>query len=141
MQADERQLPGEDLFRERATTSLVLELHQLVRRRKRVIPLRDHLAHVVRCAREAQPVLDVALVLAKLPRELADGVSELVGHLLVDHRLIEGREVLALEVLDERDLEGGRVVEALDDRRDRFLACDLRRTPAPFAGDDLVLIP
>src|SRR5207247_11009942 len=40
VEPDERELPGEDLLRERAATPLVLELHQLIRRRQRVVPLR-----------------------------------------------------------------------------------------------------
>jgi hypothetical protein len=37
----------------------------------------------------------------------------LADHLVVDDGLVDGREILALEVLDDRNLEGGLVVDLL----------------------------
>jgi hypothetical protein len=58
----------------------------------------------------------------------------LADHLVVDEGLVDGREVLALEVLDDRDLEGGLVVDLLDQGRDDVqagaLAARQRRSPA-----------
>src|SRR5438093_563693 len=138
VQPEERELSGDDLLRERLTAPLVLDLHELVRRGEGVVSLRDHVVNVVRRRRQTQTVLDVALVLAQLRREVTDRVPQLVGHLLVDDGLVERGEVFALQVLDERDLERGRVIEALDDGRDRLFACELGRAPAALARDDLV---
>ena len=60
-------------------------------------------------------------------------------HPVVHRRLVERREVLALEVLDDRDLERGVVVDLLDEGRDRLEAGGLRRAPAALAGDELEL--
>src|SRR5439155_3959342 len=132
-EANEGEPAGDDLLRERLAAPLVFDLHQLVRGGKGVVARRDHLADVVWRGREPQAVLDVPLVLAQLDGEVPDRVPELVGHLLVDDRLVERREVLPLQVLDERDLERRRVVESLDDRGDRLLARELRSPPPPLA--------
>jgi hypothetical protein len=42
-----------------------------------------------------------------------------------------------LEVLDDRDLEGGVVVDVLDEGRDRVHPGEPRGPPAPLTGDDL----
>src|SRR5260370_38443 len=46
----------------------------------------------------------------------------------------------AREVLDEGDVERGRVVEALEDRGNGPAARQLGRAPAALAGDDLVAL-
>ena len=88
--------------------------------------------------REAQPVLDVALVLAQLLGQLAQAVAVLGGHALVHERFVERREVLPLEVLDDGDLERRLVVDLLDDGRDLGAARRARGAPAPLTGDELV---
>jgi hypothetical protein len=52
--------------------------------------------------------------------------------------LLERGEILALDVLDEGDLEGVAIVELLDDDRHFMKLRELRGAPAPLAGDDLV---
>ena len=80
---------------------------------ERVVALRDHVANVVRGGRQPESVLDVALVLADLLRQLADRVAE-VRHLAEHRRLLQRGDVFPLEVLDDRDLERGVVVEEMD---------------------------
>jgi hypothetical protein len=63
-----------------------------------------------------------------------------MDHPVVHRRLFERRQVLALEVLDDRDLEGCLVVEILDERRHGLEAGLPGRAPAPLAGDELVSI-
>src|ERR1700709_1613864 len=65
---------------------------------------------------------------------------ELVGKRVIALRLLHRVEILALHVLDDRKLE--RVAIADVERHDRYFmkAGDLRRAPAPFAGDDLVAV-
>src|SRR5207253_9912440 len=78
--------------------------------------------------------------LAQLRREVPDRVPELVRHLLVDDGFIEGRKILALQVLDECDLERGRIVKPLHDRGDGLFPGELRGAPPALARDDLVFV-
>ncbi len=87
---------------------------------------------------QAHAVLDVALVLADLLRELPHRIAE-IHHLPEHGRLLERGDVLALQVLDDRDLERGLVVELGHDGGDRLALCQARGAPAPLAGDQLVL--
>ena len=134
---DEGELVAGHLVGELLALLRVLDLHQLVGVRQRVLAQRHELPDLGRCVGEAQPVLEVALVLAHLLGELPDAVPVLADHAVVHRRLVERRDVLALEVLDDRDLERGVVVDVLDDRGDRQLARDLRRAPAALARDQL----
>ena len=72
-------------------------------------------------------------------RHLVVGEPEVLDQLLVGGRLLERVEVVALEVLDERLLERGRVVGVADERGDRLQPDPARRAPAALAGDQLVL--
>ena len=72
-----------------------------------------------------QPGLAVAKILAQ-PR---------IGLCFLDHV-----EVLALDILDDRDLQRFLVVEVADDGRNLVQPGALRRTPAPFAGDNLEIL-
>ena len=50
--------------------------------------------------------------------------------------LFERIEVFALNVLDQRQRQGGLIRHAAHQRRDGIEACTLRCAPATFAGDD-----
>jgi len=63
-----------------------------------------------------------------------------MDHPVVHRGLVERRQVLALEVLDDRDLERRVVVDLLDEGRDRRVARDLRRPPAALTGDEVELV-
>ena len=62
----------------------------------------------------------------------------LPDHPVVHRGFVEDRDVLALEVLDDRDLQGGLVVNVLDQGGDRDHARDLGGAPAALPGDQLV---
>jgi hypothetical protein len=47
-------------------------------------------------------------------------------------------QILALDILDERDLERLDIIEFANDDRDLVKLRPLRRPPAPLAGDDLI---
>ena len=64
----------------------------------------------------------------------------LLDHAVVHDRFLERRQVLALEVLDDRDLERRVVVELFDERRDRVESGGGRRPPAALTGDQLVAV-
>src|SRR5258708_24701237 len=68
------------------------------------------------------------------------GVREFLHQPAIAFRLLERGEVLALDVFDESDFEGGAVVELLDDDRDLVELRQLRGAPAPLAGDDLIAV-
>jgi hypothetical protein len=75
------------------------------------------------------------------------GGDSFLGHLeigaepLVGRRLVDGIEILALNVLDERHLQNLRVVacsHVLDDHRHAQQPGALRRPPPALAGDDAI---
>ena len=80
-------------------------------------------------ASSTDPAGDVVLAEAELVDELPIGLGRL-----------ERVEVLALEVLDERELELVTIGELADDRRDPLEAGGLRGTKAALAGDELVAV-
>src|SRR5438270_11013675 len=49
-------------------------------------------------------------------------------------------QVLALDILDQRDLGCGRIVDLANDRRDAVQPGPLRREPAALPGDDHVIL-
>ena len=65
---------------------------------------------------------------------------ELVDELAVGARRLDRVEVLALEVLDERELELLAIGELADDRRDALQAGEPRGADAALAGDELVAV-
>src|SRR5439155_25919898 len=74
---------------------------------------------------------------AELVGKLADAVPVVADHPVVHRRLIERRQILALKVLDDGDLERSLVVDVLDERRDRFESGLPGGTPAALPGDQL----
>ena len=86
-------------------------------------------------------------VLATVERALPDARRDVLGPQaeLVDEpaepvRGLDRVEVLALQVLDERDLELVDGIELADDRRDALEAGHARGAPAALAGDELVAL-
>ena len=104
---------------------------------QRVFAHGHQLPNLQRSVSQAEPVLDVALVLAELLGEAPDAVAVVADHPVVHRRLVQRRQVLALEVLDDRDLHRGLVIDVLDHRWDGGEAGGLRRSPAALAGDEL----
>jgi hypothetical protein len=137
---DERQLATGHPSGQSAALLLVGDLHELVRVGQRVFAHRHQLPDLLGCVGQAKTVFEVALVLAQLFRELADAVAVLADHPVVHRSFFERGQVLSLEVLDDRNLEGRVVVELLDKGRDRREAGFLRRPPAALAGNELIAI-
>jgi hypothetical protein len=115
------------------------DLQELVSMREGVFAHRHQLANFGGSVGKSETVLEIALVLAELLRELANAVAVLANHLVVDHGFVDRGEILALEVLDDRDLERGLVVDLFDEGGDRGQSGTLCRSPAALAGDQLVV--
>ena len=98
-------------------------------------PLVDQLLDRLGQFQQAQQVADGDAGAADRLGHLHVGQLELVDQALQGHRLFQRVEVLALDVLDQRDRRRGLAVDVLDHRRDRIQPGDLRRAPAPLAGD------
>ena len=71
-------------------------------------------------------------------RDLFLGQAELVGETAVGLRLLDGIEIFALDVLDERRRQQPVVGNVADDDRDLQQPGALRGAPSAFARDDLV---
>jgi hypothetical protein len=54
-------------------------------------------------------------------------------------RSLDRIEILALQVLDQREFRGGSVINRSNDCRDALQPCELRSAPTPLARDDLIL--
>ena len=79
----------------------------------------------------------MAAAFADDARQVVLTVGEFVDHPLIAFGLFERREVFALHVFDQSDLERILVRTVTDDDRQFVELGDLGRTPAAFAGDDL----
>ena len=137
---DQGQLATGHLFGQAAALLRVLDLHQLVGVGQAVLAQRHELADLGRRVGQPKAILEVALVLAELVGELADAVAVLMDHPIEHRGFVERREVLALEVLDDRDLQGRVVVDVLDQGRDRRQSGLPGGPPATLAGNDLVRV-
>ena len=73
--------------------------------------------------------------------QLAKGVlsvAEFVDKPLISRRFFDGREIDALNVFDQRDLQRLGVVEVADKNGNASNFRFLRRPPTPFTRDDFV---
>ena len=86
---------------------------------------------------QAQEVGDRGAVLAGALRHLLLGEAEFAGEALVGAGLLDGIEILALEVLDDGDLHGLLVGDLADDGGDGGFAGALGGEPAALSGDEL----
>src|SRR5689334_13179531 len=65
------------------------------------------------------------------------GAAKLIHQPAISLGLLDGRQILALEVLDQRDLQCLRIRERSDDDRDLVHPHALRGPPPPLAGNQL----
>ena len=84
----------------------------------RQLPVGQQVLHRRRQAEQAQRVGDRRAALADPLGDVVVGELEVLDQLLVGRRLLERGEIRAVEVLDERLLDGAHVVGDADDRRD-----------------------
>ena len=96
--------------------------------------------HLFGHRRQRERLGDRGSRLPQLARQVFVGMTAVLGQLLEGFRLFERRQVLALQVLDERQLHDLGVVDLADD--DRHLAQPHLDggVIAAFAGDDLIAV-
>jgi hypothetical protein len=101
-------------------------------------PVLDHRAHAVGQLEQAHRVGHRRAVLADPRRDLVLVQAELVDQPLERQRLLDRVEIGALQVLDQRALEGLAAVDVLDHHRHVVAPGPLRGAPAALAGDQRV---
>ena len=82
----------------------------------------------------------MAAALADDLRDVVLAVFEFVGERLIAAGFFERVEIGALHVLDDGELERFAIVDLEHDDRHVMQTGALRGAPAPFAGDDLVVV-
>ena len=102
----------------------------------------DHLRlHLRRQLQQPQQVRDMT---ARLVDDLGEHLLRMpifARQPLIGLRFFDRVEILALDVLDQRDLERLGIVEVANDDRHLVQPRALRRPPAPLARDDLIVMP
>src|SRR3954454_4014370 len=73
------------------------------------------------------------------PTDFVLGMAMPLDQLAIALRFLERVQVLALDILDQRDLGRGRFVNLADDCGDRVQPRALRRAPTALAGDDHII--
>ena len=102
--------------------------------------VRDRLLDAGRKLEQAEGVRDRRSGPPDARRDLVLAEAELVDQLAVRFRGLERIEILALEVLDEGELELVAVGELADDRGDAFETGRLRSPEPALPGDELVAV-
>ena len=83
----------------------------------------------------------MAAALADRLGDIALAMPEFLHQAAVGLRLLERCQILPLEILDERDLQDLGIAKRPDDDRHLVQSGTLRRSPAPFAGNQLEFRP
>jgi hypothetical protein len=82
----------------------------------------------------------MAAAAAEMSGQLFGGMAEFLDQPAVAVSLLDGIEVSALDVFDERQLQSLAIIERANDDRHLMQARPLCRTPAPLAGDNLITL-
>ena len=144
--ADERfgfahgQAARDDLARHAALRGFVGQREERARVAHRQRAGREVVADFDRQAQQPDVVGDRRAILADGGRDRFLRQLQFVGQPPVRLRFFDRIQIVALDVLDERDLQQLIVGDLADDDGDLEQAGALRRAPAAFAGDDLVAV-
>jgi hypothetical protein len=98
----------------------------------------EHPQHLVRQLEQAQAIGDERLRTADALGHFAERKTELVDQHRVRARLLDRREILAGDVLDEREQQRVAIVSAANERRNRLDPGLAGRAPAALTRDQLV---
>ncbi len=105
---------------------------------RRQRPAGHQVLHVLGQCQQPEAVADRGPRLAQLRRQGVVGQAEVIQQLAVRHGLLDGVEVGAVDVLDERLGEQLGVLGVAHHDGDLGQPSEACRAEAPFAGDDLV---
>ena len=89
---------------------------------------------------QSQQICDVTARFVDDPGQHFLGMPEFPRKLLICLRFLDRVKVLALDILDQRDLERSRIVEVANDDRDLVQPRALRRPPAALSRHDLIIM-
>ncbi len=98
----------------------------------------DHRLDLIGQRQKPHRIGDVAAAFAERAAELFLRVTEFLDEPAIALAFFDRVEVLALDVLDQRDLGRAAIVHLADDHRNLVQLRRLRCTPAPLAGENLV---
>ncbi len=100
-------------------------------------PLVQHRLHFGRELQQSEQIRNRRPIAADQPRDLAVRQLELRRESLVARGLVDRREVVTLQILDERERQQRLVVDVFHDGRNLRPAEPRRCAPAPLARDQL----
>ena len=122
----------------RSCAALVGKAQQRARVAHRQRVRRHVRAHFLRQPQQPHVVGDRRAILADGVGDLLLRQVEFVGEPAIGQRFLDRIQILALDVLDQRDGQQPVLGNVADDDRHLEEAGALRRAPAALAGDDLV---
>ena len=102
------------------------------------LALNDKVAQRGRQIKQTHHISDVAARFFDDNRKRGLAMAELVGKPLIGFGFFDRVQVLALDILDQRNFERFTVVKITDNRRNVMNLRLLRRTPASFARNNLI---
>jgi hypothetical protein len=97
-----------------------------------------HLLHARRQGKQPHQIGDMAARLVNNPGQRFLAMPVILDKPLISLRFFNGIEILALDILHQRDFQRRRIGEVADDHRHFVQLRTLGCPPAPLAGDDLV---
>ena len=130
----DRQTAIKDLPRERGR---IRGVDQRARMAGREPSVGQQVAQLVRQLEQPQRIGDMAAALADDLAEIGLRVLMIIDQLLVAERFLDRVEIGTLDVLDDRQLECGAIVDIADEHRDLDQSGPLGSTPATLARNDL----
>ena len=133
-----RELVLLDVVRRLALQRVIGERDERLRLSHREHAAREIVLHLLIELHEPQEIRDMGAAAPHLGGERLLREVELLEETRVRPRLLDGAEILALQVLDERDLARLRIVIGAHDGGDLREPRELRRAQAALARDELI---
>jgi hypothetical protein len=130
-------LPSDDFMGQLGLLSYVLHCEQRAGMTGRDMSRCDHLANTGRKQQHAKQICDRRPI---FPHRLGDLLLcqlELLDQALITLCLLEGIQIRALQILDEREREHGAIIEIVHDGGNLGPAKSGRRTKSALSGNEL----
>ena len=100
----------------------------------------DEILHLARQLEQAQRIGDHRTAFADLGGDQFLRELKLADELRVTERFLNGVEILALQVFDQRHLQHRAIIRLADDDGDFGQSGELGRAPAAFPGDEFKIV-